>query len=143
MNGKFETSVLILSAVVLLSSCISVGPITSPRHRSSFEQLNIHQSKQDVVRIVGQPTEKRTHRINGAENEVWIYDDPLSGGTQIASVNFDAKTDTVFGITVLPDDSDNESKLDELLKTKFSKISFEKMRAPRCHLDSPPNLNYY
>ncbi len=104
-----------------------------------FDLLKLHQSKSDVLKILGYSSKSR---MEGGE-ELWFYAENDDDGVQRGTIAFDVNTNQVSGITVIPRETDQEIHLSYLKEKKFNSSVFEKIPLGRCQRDYIPREEFY
>ena len=127
--------------IFVLSGCSSVqSKKIQDLSPSQFELLKIGDPAGKVISLLGPPSDVRKN-LKNTPDELWVYDD--LAGSQRGAISMDPKNQSITAVTIIPKESDRESKLDFLLKTKFAPLTFEEAPLQRCGRDYVPAEVFY
>jgi hypothetical protein len=136
---KSNTFFMLLIWMGVLGCKIStIKDVSIPSNPHRLEDVKVGDVKSDVERKIGKASEYREFK----KDELWIYDNN-SSGRQLGTITFDIETQKVKGITFVPDLESKESKIDFLLKQKFTNMKFEEILTNRCQKDYIPTSVFY
>lgn len=124
-----KNSLIILGVTLGLLSCTSLVKQKKYISIQQVEQIPIGVSSEEVLSLLGKPSEKR--EID--KKIIFIYDNP-SGDMQRASLGFDAEK-KLEAKMVMPDESEPESSVEFVLKSKFPQGKFLSINFPQCGMD--------
>ena len=79
--------------------------------------------------------------MKNTPDELWVYDDPA--GSKRGAISIVPKSQSITSVTIIPKESEIESRLDFLLKTKFATLIFEQAPLQRCGRDYVPAEIFY
>jgi hypothetical protein len=136
-----KSSLLLL--LLLLPACTTLtSKEVKDLNAKDFDPIRIGSDAKSVASFLGQPSEmKSSQKFPG--NDIWIYNGSDEERSQRGALLLVHEKQVVASITVIPKQTEPESQLGFLTKTKFPSSSFESVPLQRCSRDYLPLQTFY
>lgn len=133
----------ILISLIFMTSCATlVSPRKPDLNIGTIESVKLGSDAKTVSDILGSASEIRRMKAH-PNTEFWIYNNSDPVESHRATVEVDSGTRRVMAVVITPSEREAESKIQFLLKTKFSASTFQIVPLQICSRDYIPSQVFY